>query len=44
MAANAAKWRSTLALFAALTAPLGLGACVAVETTAEMAPDAAASR
>ena len=27
----------------ALTAPLALGACVAVETTAELAPDAAAS-
>ena len=44
MAANAAKWTSTLALLAALTAPLALGACVAVETTAEIAPDAAASR
>ena len=44
MAANAAKWHSTLALLAALTAPLALGACVAVETTAEMAPDAASSR
>ena len=44
MAANAAKWTSTLALLAALTAPLALGACVAVETTAEVAPDAAASR
>ena len=43
MAANAAKWTSTLALLAALTAPLALGACVAVETTAEVAPDAAAS-
>ena len=44
MAASAAKWRSTLALLAALTAPLALGACVAVETAAEIAPDAAASR
>ena len=44
MAANAAKWTSTLALLAALTAPLALGACVAVETTAEIAPDAAAAR
>jgi hypothetical protein len=44
MAADAAKWRSTLALFIALTAPLALGACVAVETTAETAPDASASR
>jgi len=44
MAADAAKWRSTLALFIALTAPLALGACVAVETAAEIAPDAAASR
>jgi hypothetical protein len=44
MAANAAKWTSTLALLAALTAPSALGACVAVETTAEIAPDAAASR
>ena len=44
MAANAAKWKSTLALLVALTAPLALGACVAVETTAEIAPDAAASR
>ena len=44
MAANAAKWKSTLALLAALTASLALGACVAVETTAEIAPDAAASR
>ena len=44
MAANAAKWTSTLALLGALTAPLALGACVAVETTAEIAPDAAASR
>jgi hypothetical protein len=44
MAANAAKGKSTLALLAALTAPLALGACVAVETTAEIAPDAAASR
>jgi len=43
MAANAAKWTSTLALLAALTAPLALGACVAVETSAEIAPDAAAS-
>jgi hypothetical protein len=43
MAADAAKGRSTLALLAALTAPLALGACVAVETTAELAPDAAAS-
>ena len=44
MAANAAKGKSTLALLVALTAPLALGACVAVETTAEIAPDAAASR
>jgi len=44
MAANAAKWKSTLALLAALTASLALGACVAVETTAEIAPDAAAFR
>jgi len=43
MAASAAKWKSTLALLVALTAPLALGACVAVETTAELAPDAAAS-
>ncbi len=43
MAANAAKWRSTLALLVALTAPLALGACVAVETTAEIAPDEEAS-
>ena len=43
MAANAAKGKSTLALLVALTAPLALGACVAVETTAELAPDAAAS-
>ena len=43
MAADAANWQSTLTLLAALTAPLALGACVAVETTAEMAPDAAAS-
>ncbi len=44
MAANAAKGKATLGLLVALTAPLTLGACVAVETTAEMAPDAAASR
>ncbi len=44
MAANAAKGKSTLALLVALTAPLALGACVSVETTAEIAPDAAASR
>jgi hypothetical protein len=43
MAANAAKGKSTLALLVALTAPLALGACVAVETTAEIAPDAEAS-
>jgi hypothetical protein len=43
MAANAAKGKSTLALLLALTAPLALGACVAVETTAEIVPDAAAS-
>jgi hypothetical protein len=44
MAANAAKRKSTLALLVALTAPLALSACVAVDTTAEIAPDAAASR
>jgi hypothetical protein len=44
MAANAAKGKSTLALLVALIAPLALGACVAVETAAEIAPDAAASR
>jgi hypothetical protein len=44
MAAKAAKGRSTLALLVALIAPLTLGACVAVETAAEIAPDAAASR
>jgi hypothetical protein len=43
MAASATKGRSTLALLVALTAPLALGACVAVETTAELAPDAASS-
>ena len=43
MAANAAKGKSTLALLLALTAPLALGACVAVETTAEIVPDAATS-
>ena len=43
MAAHAAKGKATLALLVALTAPLALGACVAVETTAELAPDAAAS-
>jgi hypothetical protein len=44
MAAKAAKGKSTLALLVALIAPLTLGACVAVETAAEIAPDAAASR
>jgi hypothetical protein len=44
MAVNAAKRKSTLALLVALMAPLALGACVAVDTTAEIAPDAAASR
>ena len=44
MAANAAKRNSARALFVALLAPLALGGCVAVETTAEIAPDAAASR
>ena len=44
MAANAAKRKATLALLVALTAPLALGACVAVETAAEIAPDDAASR
>ena len=44
MTANAAKRNSARALFVALLAPLALGACVAVETTAEIAPDAAASR
>jgi hypothetical protein len=44
MAANAAKGKATLGLLVALTAPLMLGACVAVETAAEIAPDAAASR
>ena len=44
MAANAGKAKATLALFVMLTAPLALGACVSVETTAEIAPDAAASR
>jgi hypothetical protein len=44
MPAIAAKWKSALALLIALTAPLALGACVAVETTADLAPDAAASR
>lgn len=44
MAVNAAKWQSTLALLVALTAPVGVGGCVTVETTAEMTPDAAASR
>jgi hypothetical protein len=44
MAVNAAKRISTLALLVALMAPLALGACVAVDTTAEIAPDAAASR
>ena len=44
MAANAAKGKATLALLVALTAPLALGACVAVETTAAIAPDAEASR
>ncbi len=43
MAAKAAKGKSTLALFVALTAPLALCACFAVETTAEIAPDAEAS-
>ena len=43
MAAHAAKGKATLALLVALTTPLALGACVAVETTAELAPDAAAS-
>jgi len=44
MAAKAAKGKSTLALLVALIAPLTLGACVAVETAAEITPDAAASR
>jgi len=44
MAAIAAKGKSTLALLVALTAPLALGGCVAVEATADVAPDAAASR
>jgi hypothetical protein len=44
MAANAAKRKATLALLVALTAPLALGACVAVETAAEIAPDDATSR
>ena len=43
MAAHAAKWKSTLALLVALTAPLTLGACVAVETAVEIAPDAETS-
>ena len=43
MAASAAKWGSTLALLVGLAAPLALGACVAVETTAETAPDSEAS-
>ena len=44
MAAQTAKWRSARALVCALTAPLALAACVSVETTAEVAPDATASR
>ena len=44
MAAQATKWRSSCALACALTTPLLLAACVSVETTAEVAPDAAASR
>ena len=44
MAANAAKAKATLALFVVLTATLALSACVSVEPTAEVAPDAAASR
>lgn len=43
MAAKAAKWNAALAPLIALAA-MSLSACVAVETTAEIAPDAAASR
>ena len=44
MAAEAAKRQSALALLLALAAAASLGACVAVETAAEVAPDAATSR
>jgi hypothetical protein len=44
MTAGAAKRESTLALLFGLAAALALGGCVAVETTAEVVPDAATSR
>ena len=44
MTAGAAKRESTLALLFGLAAALTLGGCVAVETTAEVVPDAATSR
>ena len=44
MTAGAAKRESTLALLFGLAAALPLGGCVAVETTAEVVPDAATSR
>ena len=44
MAALAAKRKPALALLAVAAASLALGACVSVETAAEVAPDAATSR